>query len=209
MQKIICVDFDNTITSIDVGNRFFHTFSRNADATDDYVNEYREGKITLPFLYAKEVFLTDFNIKKMEDFIDNVPYDISFKDFIEKYESDYDIYILSDGFDWYIKRILKRMGVENIPFYANNMNIEKNRVTLNLPYQDNECKQCGNCKRNHLRRFREKYEKIIYIGDGISDFCASKEADIVYAKKDSFLHKKIKEKELEGHIFEQFKEIIL
>ncbi len=209
MEKIICIDFDNTITKIDTGNKLFHNFSREPSITDDYVNQYRNGNITLPHLYQMELFYMKTDKEKLEEFVDNVEVDDHFKGFVEKYRDRYDMIILSDGFSWYIKRILNRIGVKDIDVLSNEMIFEENRVFINFPYMDNECFQCGNCKRNHIRRFRDRYNGIIYIGDGISDFCAAKESDRVFAKRGTFLHNKIENGELEGRIFNDFSEIEL
>ena len=209
MKKVLCVDFDGTITNMDVGNRLFHNFSRNKDLTDSYVKKYREGEMTLTDLYTMEVFLMDNKIKEICDFIDSVSYDETFNDFVKRYKDIYDMYILSDGFDWYINRILKRMGIEDMKIYSNTMILEEDKTIITFPYMDEECHQCGNCKRNHIRRFRENYEEIIYIGDGISDFCASKEADVIYAKKGSYLDEKLKKEKFDYNVFDKFKEIEL
>jgi 2-hydroxy-3-keto-5-methylthiopentenyl-1-phosphate phosphatase len=45
------------------------------------------------------------------------------------------------------------------------------------------CGRCGTCKSRILNSYRLIYDKIIYIGDGYSDFCPSRHADVVFAKK--------------------------
>ena len=41
---------------------------------------------------------------------------------------------------------------------------------------------CGHCKKMNMRRFADESTLAIYVGDGLSDRCASKEADVVFAK---------------------------
>ena len=41
---------------------------------------------------------------------------------------------------------------------------------------------CGNCKRNHVLTLSADDDIIVYIGDGISDRCPVRYADIVFAK---------------------------
>jgi 2-hydroxy-3-keto-5-methylthiopentenyl-1-phosphate phosphatase len=56
------------------------------------------------------------------------------------------------------------------------------RLHADFPYQSDHCGACGNCKLDYAERVREKGARIIYIGDGHSDRCASEVADIVFAK---------------------------
>ncbi|MCX7597328.1 MAG: archease, partial [Armatimonadetes bacterium] len=44
------------------------------------------------------------------------------------------------------------------------------------------CPDCANCKLDHLTRLRSHFRRIIYIGDGHSDLCAARHADVVFAK---------------------------
>ena len=52
-----------------------------------------------------------------------------------------------------------------------------------FPYTDSECERCANCKRNHLLTLSSDDDIVVYVGDGISDRCPVRYADIVFAKK--------------------------
>jgi len=67
------------------------------------------------------------------------------------------------------------------------------------------CGKCGTCKTAILKRYRLLYKNIVYIGDGFSDICASKEADIVFAK--NILYEKCLEAGKECILYNNFKEI--
>lgn len=43
-------------------------------------------------------------------------------------------------------------------------------------------KKSGNCKCHHLTQQRSFAPKMIYIGDGASDFCVAHHADLIFAK---------------------------
>ena len=55
-------------------------------------------------------------------------------------------------------------------------------MTFEFPYRT-ECGQCGNCKAADLFRLREGFRRTIYIGDGHSDLCAARYADVIFAKE--------------------------
>ncbi len=47
-----------------------------------------------------------------------------------------------------------------------------------------KCKNnSGTCKCYALKKLKEKHDKVIYIGDGTSDFCVAPRADYLFAKK--------------------------
>jgi 2-hydroxy-3-keto-5-methylthiopentenyl-1-phosphate phosphatase len=69
-----------------------------------------------------------------------------------------------------------------IAVFANHAEMTARGLVITFPYADEACSDCGNCKRKHLRDLRRLYERVIYIGDGFSDRCASQEADILFAK---------------------------
>jgi 2-hydroxy-3-keto-5-methylthiopentenyl-1-phosphate phosphatase len=61
-----------------------------------------------------------------------------------------------------------------------------NKIIPAFPYGDEECKMCGNCKRNHILTNSSDEDYTVYIGDGYSDKCPIQFCDFVFAK-DSLL----------------------
>jgi 2,3-diketo-5-methylthio-1-phosphopentane phosphatase len=101
-----------------------------------------------------------------------------FYDFTKIYGIDF--YVVSDGMDFFIKTILKNHGIENIKFFSN---ILKPDFTLEFPNHNTNCKrQAATCKCSVIERLQDPDKTLIYIGDGISDFCGAQKADIVFAK---------------------------
>ena len=79
-------------------------------------------------------------------------------------------------------RQMGRGGEAALAVYANHAEMTDQGLVITFPYGDEACADCGNCKRKHLRDLRRLYDRVIYIGDGFSDRCASQEADILFAK---------------------------
>ena len=53
-----------------------------------------------------------------------------------------------------------------------------------FPNDSQKCKNnAGTCKCEVLSELRRIYNKIIYIGDGVSDYCVADKADILFAKQ--------------------------
>ena len=94
--------------------------------------------------------------------------------------------VLSDGLDFYISLTLRRLGLENVPFAANSAAPSPQGVLVTFPHSDASCHQCGVCKCAFVEAGAEMAEERWYIGDGLSDWCASRRAGRTHAK-DSLL----------------------
>jgi len=71
-----------------------------------------------------------------------------------------------------------------IPRFVNHAAISDHTITIQFPYRSAECQWCGNCKTSHLFRLRRHFRRVIYVGDGYSDMCPARYADVVFAKDD-------------------------
>ncbi|MCD8024875.1 MAG: HAD-IB family phosphatase, partial [Candidatus Gastranaerophilales bacterium] len=116
--------------------------------------------------------------------INSIQIDESFIDFYEiAKEKNKKIIILSDGFDIFIKTVLKKYGV-NVPIWANTLEIKEENGYLKFknlhPNYKQNCKiGSGCCKCGVARKYAKDY---IYIGDGLSDRCIAKHASLLFAK---------------------------
>jgi len=125
--------------------------------------------------------LLNITKKDLYEFLDGIKIDKGFLEFVKFVKSNYNakVYILSDGFRLFIKKILGRYDVKIDGIYANSVYFINNKFKTLYRYSQNNC-QLGVCKCHLLQKLKE--DKIVYIGDGMSDFCASKNADFVFAK---------------------------
>ena len=102
------------------------------------------------------------------------------------------VVVLSDGLDAYVERILANANLKKIPFFANHAEFQSihgaKKLAVSFPYTDAECHLCGNCKRNHMLNGSADEDIIVYIGDGYSDRCPVRFADIVFAKRQLIKH---------------------
>jgi 2,3-diketo-5-methylthio-1-phosphopentane phosphatase len=180
----IFVDFDGTITKTDVGEALFLVFG-DADESRRIIERWINKEITSIEswqLLCKTV--KDFDENEFDKFLTTIEIDNSFHDLV-KYckENEYDIYVLSDGLDYYIKKILKREGLSDIKVFSNHLEFsEKMELIPSFPYTDEECKRCANCKRNHIIENSDDDDFTVYIGDGYSDTCAAQYTDFIFAK---------------------------
>ena len=179
--NIFC-DFDGTVAVNDVGNELFRAF-----ATEEWiaaVQEWKEGKISSRECLERECAATTISGKDLKRFCDRNPIDAAFTEFANYCRRrGYPVQILSDGLDLYITEILKREHLQWLPVYSNKMVfVNSVHIRPEFPYWEHTCGFCANCKGYHLRKARDGESVLVYVGDGLSDRCGVKEADIIFAK---------------------------
>jgi 2-hydroxy-3-keto-5-methylthiopentenyl-1-phosphate phosphatase len=115
--------------------------------------------------------------------------------------------VVSDGFDVYISRVLEHAGLSSLPVFSNSAVYSNGGgITPSFPHSDAECTACANCKRNHLLTHSGEDDVIVYIGDGHSDCCPARYADIVYAKHT--LLKYCEKENITYHRFDTFRDVL-
>ena len=184
MKHLILCDFDGTVSMRDMGYELLSTFARgNWEEIDQ---QYSEGKIGSKEAYERIATMCEAVPEEMEAFIVERslidPYFGRFHDYC--LSRSIDLKIVSDGFDFYIKRLLEHNGLPSIPYFANHLSCKRGTtISIEHPYLSGDCGLCGTCKRAILLAERPFYDLITYIGNGYSDRCAAGEADRVYAKE--------------------------
>lgn len=183
-DTIFVCDFDGTITKKDTINDFLDRF---ADKKWIEVEEgWVAGRIsTCDAMRSQFSMIKGMTREVFDRFFETVEIDDYFEKFCELCkEKGYKVVIVSDGFEYFIRRVLAKYSINDIEIYSNYFDFNNGNFIMEFPYKNNNCKRgAGTCKCSFIEKFREKYEKIIYIGDGASDFCPSSKADFLFAKK--------------------------
>ncbi len=182
MHKLaLLCDFDGTIAKGDVGFRIYTHFGD--DRWEEINKRWRRGEISSKECLIGEYSLIDASEEEVKQFISDMEIDTGFLSLIKTCrENDIPIYIISDGFDFYIKTLLEKYGISDIDIYCNNLSFDGRKVKLSFPYYDKGCGKCGNCKVLHIINLKKEGKTVVYIGDGLSDKFASRYADVVFAK---------------------------
>ena len=94
-----------------------------------------------------------------------------------------ELYVVSDGFDFFINRTLKKYGIKSfVKVFSNKLNYSKGKLIPVFPLFNQYCKKdSGLCKCEIIKKLK-KDRRVLYIGDGTSDICAANLADILFAK---------------------------
>ena len=185
----VFVDFDGTITRRDVGDEMFASFGC-AETCAAIIDEYRQGRISAVECFERECRACgDVDRQALDEFLDGEAIDPSFPDFVRFCrDNEFDLVVVSDGMDYYIRRILGRHGAGDVPFLSNVLDFAAGsvpgtvRFSPRFPHRDETCDRCASCKRNHMLLRSGDEDLIVYAGEGFSDRCPVRYADIVFAK---------------------------
>lgn len=186
----IFIDFDGTITRGDVGDALFERFGGMESVRA--VETYRGGDLS-----AVECFMAECGAcgqvpeDALTSFLSEQEIEPDFPGFVAYCrEREFRVTVLSDGMDYYIRAILDKHGLGDLPFFSNSLSLERNgrdgTVSLRpaFPWRDEVCDRCACCKRNHMLNLSADDDAIVYIGEGYSDRCPARFADLVFAKDD-------------------------
>jgi 2-hydroxy-3-keto-5-methylthiopentenyl-1-phosphate phosphatase len=175
-------DFDNTITSFDVLDDIVERFSVNKKWMD-FEDDWKKGKIGSRECLSGQLKSVRIEKKDLKRYLSGIKIDPYFKRILALLKKRrLAPVILSDSFSFFLKYILKNNGVRPLRIYSNKIRFSGNRLIPSFPHTHSVCAICGNCKKKHLSKNGALDKVIIYVGDGLSDLCPAKEADIVFAK---------------------------
>lgn len=180
--QIFC-DFDGTITKEDTLNKFLHLFAN--EKWLEYEQNWINGKIGSKECTIEQMKLVPvLNENEMKEFVKGIDIEPSFFEFIEYVKSkNIDFYIVSDGFDFFIKTILEQNGIYDLKVFSNHLSIENGKYVCEFPYTNPECiAASGMCKCSIVKKYKNNKKSVIYVGDGVSDFCVSNNIKTVFAK---------------------------
>ena len=185
---IVFTDFDGTITQRDVTDEILTQLAH--PSWQDVEREWTRGLIGSRECLERQLALVDTSAEDLNALIDAVPFDPAFTTFYSfTRERGIPLYVLSEGFDYVIARILKRAGVNGslrngMEMFSSALRLEGRRLIPSFPHSAQPCEHgCGTCKAALLRRFGKGKYPVIFVGDGLSDRFAVDEADVVFAKR--------------------------
>lgn len=182
MKKIFFVDFDGTITKVDVVAAMVKKFCR--PGWQELNEQWERGEISTEEAANKTFQLFDATMEDIFRLMDTIELDEYFHRFIDACSSkNYPVFILSDGYEIIIRYILQKHGLNDIQVFANKLVNRKDGFSISCTYMNNECQKCGTCKTKLLHQLKPINTQAVVVGDGHSDTCVCHQADVVFAKK--------------------------
>jgi HAD superfamily phosphoserine phosphatase-like hydrolase len=130
--------------------------------------------------------------------------DPTFAPFVARCEREgASVTILSSGIEPLIQRALARNGVGHVRLLANDVVVSPNGWTMTF----RDASDNGHDKALAVRALRAEGMRVVYVGDGHSDFDAALASDVVFAKRGRSLEVFLREKGVPFTPFQSFAQI--
>lgn len=178
-------DFDGTVSPRDIGAAFAEKFSpAGAAARVPELASWMAGRIGHRELTRAQCACLRSTEAEALAFTRDFRLDPRFAPFVREALGRGDaVMIVSEGFDFYVRDHLAREGLGELPWAANRLVFQPDgTVAPEFPFADPSCEQCGNCKAQHVRRYRSRGYHTVLVGDGTSDRHGALAADAVLAR---------------------------
>jgi 2,3-diketo-5-methylthio-1-phosphopentane phosphatase len=179
LKYVVLSDFDGTISE-DLSTIIYSKF---ADVGMKYADLWSQGKLSTP----EEIMMTFETIhasqSEIAQAVHQAEIDVGFPEFVRLcMKNNLEVAVISDGIEWAIRTVLEHNGVPEIQVFANQIHFIEGGFQFSFPWHHERCPHAGVCKPEIIDNFHKKGQRVIYIGDGRSDYQAIHEADIIYAK---------------------------
>jgi 2,3-diketo-5-methylthio-1-phosphopentane phosphatase len=178
---LFVVDFDGTLSVRDTVDAMLERF---ADPSwEDIENEWLDGKITAVQCMQKQLHMVKADHVTLEGFFRSIQLDASFLPFYKYVKEFSNVVVVSDGLDHAINVAMKNADFPELPIYANKLHFVPDGIDMSWPHKNRTCKGGnGVCKCKVAENLSMGEKPVVLIGDGKSDACLAKSADVVFAK---------------------------
>ena len=177
---IIQCDFDGTIIRNNLS-----VLLREKYACGDWQridSDYLHGHLTVEQSNKLQFALIKEPKERLREFVrQHIELRPGFVEFVRYCQESAILFVIvSSGLDFYIEPVLKEIGIPSLELHCGRASFDRNGIDVS--YYDPE----GNIvsegfKKKYLTWLRKRDKNIIYIGDGLSDLEAARQADHIFA----------------------------
>lgn len=180
---LIACDFDGTITQRDTLHVIVESFGEQG-LWERLTPRLRVGEITVEQAMQEEFAAVRATPREVRDAVRaHAPIREGFGDWVEWCAArGHRLVVVSNGFRSVIEPVLADAGLGHLEVVAHDARFSRDGCRLVWSDRGERCALCGRpCKREPLRA-RSNGERLVYLGDGISDRCAALMADVIFAR---------------------------
>jgi 2,3-diketo-5-methylthio-1-phosphopentane phosphatase len=181
MKRVVLIDFDGTITLTDTLNSILKNFA--IDSWKEIEDQWLKGTITTIACLELQVALICASPNTLFQHVREIPIDEGIHSLIN-YTSKNAIpfEIVSDGLRTFIYDYLSSHDIHGITIHSNDIDLTQSPYRMVFPNKNHLHASCATCKGKIVERFQNQGYEVVFVGDGHSDRCAVKSADLVFAK---------------------------
>jgi 2,3-diketo-5-methylthio-1-phosphopentane phosphatase len=186
-KTIVFVDFDGTAAQEIASNCLLDRF-----AVADWRwldRRFDTGQLSFKDRVVKGFSLLSGSRKAMIEFSQTLRLRMGFPEFVRFcLKRGWALAIVSEALDFMIEAMLKRAELDGaITPFCNRavFHPEDGRFQgIELPYARKDCVcKMGICKGALVKDAKQRFERVVYIGDGSNDLCPARYADWVFARR--------------------------
>ncbi|MDQ2936044.1 MAG: HAD-IB family phosphatase [Acidobacteriota bacterium] len=187
-KAILFIDFDGTITRRDAVDAILETYADRSWLT--FEADWRAGRMGSRDCLRAQMALVNATRTQLDALLDEIEIDHGLVALLEMCAThDIRAHIISDGFDYCIRRILGRAS-KRVPALLRGARVCASRLEARghlwrteFPFFHQTCAHgCATCKPAVMRLLNPTNAPALFVGDGFSDRYAVESADLVFAK---------------------------
>jgi len=179
---IVFSDFDGTVTTRDTCDAVLSAFA--PDTWRELDEQFHEGLMSGRECIVRQFEGVRATTEQVQEFLRaNLSIDSMFPEFIRRLEAaGVPVCVVSDGFELSARTLLEASDLGHLPLVSNRIEFSPEGARVSFPNSREECiSGGGNCKCLQVET-RRGDRKVMLVGDGYSDRCVSRLADLVFAK---------------------------
>lgn len=205
MKTLVQCDFDGTVTEEDAS-----FFLLDAFAQGDWrrlLREYKEHKISVGEFNTKAFSMVkDDKPTLLEELKGKVKVRAGLHELVNYcLKKGFRLVIVSNGLDFYIKAVLKDLGLDSIEVHAAQASFHPEGMKVQYIGPDGKTLE-DDFKEAYIKSFLKLGYKVIYVGNGDSDFAPAEYAHHVFATGELLAY--CRESNLNYKPFENFIDIV-
>ena len=184
---LIQCDFDGTVTEDDISFILLDTFAKGDWRAIN--RQYTDGKITVGQFNEKAFGLVRTNKKAMLNYLkDKVKVRPGFQKLVELcQQKGIRLVIVSNGLDFYIKKVLNDMELYNLEYHAAETRFHANKLKVRYIGPDGSVVDSG-YKEKYVNKYLNEGYHVVYIGNGSSDLSPARGAHQIFATESLLEH---------------------